>query len=528
MDKISCFFAFLVAGSRFAAFGFVLTLSALAPCQSQANEALRSFELWLKLGQSNAVGACHLKPSGSQSGLDIAGLDAPHPNVHEVNRNLPTPPWNPIPPGPTHLQRARSWDSFPAFFPNPESDIGFHQMFGKVRATLHPEIRILAIYNGAKGATAMLDQWLPGRPLFETAVRDAQAFLQQNPACHFKGILWHQGESDALALRTQGQYEADLSYMVREMRRRIPGGDTSVFIAGTMSHQWRVDNQPNQATPAQKDAIHQAHLRIPAYIPRSTIVNCDDLIETHDIIHFKREHLRVMGTRYAQAAEILLAAGVAHTPPSYQFKYDAATMEFQNVAGSSGAILAQTLTAGIDPVLTTVPVGGPASATGFASTIQLQSQHYTKALWVKCARPPESITSFLSIGTNGSASLMLAHCVGHGFYADCLGNTTFLDPTNYPDNVSPLALDRWVHLCVTYSGLEFRVYVNGVPIQMRVGNAWVQKPPYTAQAVALPATTGLDIGRWTHHQPTQFVGQMDNIVVLPYAAHPLEIPVLMR
>lgn len=62
----------------------------------------------------------------------------------------------------------------------------------------------IAILNRGDGGTS-ITAWLPGQPLYETAVADAQT------VGGVAAVLWHQGESDALAGMAQATYEGHLT-----------------------------------------------------------------------------------------------------------------------------------------------------------------------------------------------------------------------------------------------------------------------------------------------------------------------------
>lgn len=148
-----------------------------------------------------------------------------------------------------------------------------------------------------------------------------RALARANHALNFsggilRGILWHQGESDANT-ECAARYEYNLQTLVQELRTRIipdmrgtaaRGPDSDVpFVVGTMSRGADHRDDLSNYSP-EKTIVDQVHRNIAQLVPSSAVSLHDDLIPANGFpcgntscIHFGTLALRVMGKRYYQA-----------------------------------------------------------------------------------------------------------------------------------------------------------------------------------------------------------------------------------
>ena len=152
--------------------------------------------------------------------------------------------------------------------------------------------------------------------LFDRAVARANAALSETGGI-LRGILWHQGESDANE-RCAPSYAANLERLVRELRLAIAadrrGGDLRQpdanipFVLGSMSRgaDERDPDLPNYSE--SKILIDLAHRNLPSVVAHAALSNHDDLTPANGYpcgnttcIHFGAEALREMGRRYHEA-----------------------------------------------------------------------------------------------------------------------------------------------------------------------------------------------------------------------------------
>jgi len=151
--------------------------------------------------------------------------------------------------------------------------------------------------------------------LFERAVTRTNIALAESDGI-LRGILWHQGESDAND-RCAGKYLANLERMAQQFRLRIDqdvrGGnlrrsDANIpFVLGTMSR--GIDDRGDLSDfYTEKQQIDDAHRTLPSKITHAEIAYSDDLIPSNgfpcgntNCIHFGAAALREMGRRYHEA-----------------------------------------------------------------------------------------------------------------------------------------------------------------------------------------------------------------------------------
>ncbi|MFK8078885.1 MAG: sialate O-acetylesterase [Granulosicoccus sp.] len=147
--------------------------------------------------------------------------------------------------------------------------------------------------------------------LFDRAVARANLALEKSGGV-FRGILWHQGESDANE-KCAPLYQGNLQQMVSQFRARIaPVGNSALrrvestipFVAGTMSR--GVDERGDLSVYlASKQMIDDVHRSVDSTIEAAAWSNHDDLIPANGFpcgnsscIHFGPDALREMGRRY--------------------------------------------------------------------------------------------------------------------------------------------------------------------------------------------------------------------------------------
>ena len=147
--------------------------------------------------------------------------------------------------------------------------------------------------------------------LFDRAITRTDEAIDQTGGV-LRGILWHQGESDANE-RCAGPYLANLERLAQQFRLRIKpdmrGGefrraDAPIpFISGTMSRGF--DERGDLSVfSTEKQLIDDYHRLLPSQLPFVGNSAHDDLVGPQwpcgntSCIHFGPEALRVMGRRY--------------------------------------------------------------------------------------------------------------------------------------------------------------------------------------------------------------------------------------
>jgi hypothetical protein len=169
------------------------------------------------LGQSNAF--------GMGLPVDPAGLDAPHPFVHQ---------WAMC--GPSKDTIVAGVD--PLFHEIPGKGVGFGVTFAKRLAD--ETGRAVLLIPGARGDTSFapknrytwdVNDTATRVNLYWQAIRATDAALAQNPGSEVAVVLWHQGETD-VPLMSGPVYRSKLDALIDAMRHRY--GTDLPFLLGQM------------------------------------------------------------------------------------------------------------------------------------------------------------------------------------------------------------------------------------------------------------------------------------------------------
>lgn len=292
--------------------------------------------IYLLAGQSNMVG---FSGDGTRD-AGPGGLDESDPRILQLNvsandqvdiftdtRSFTDPVANVIDPSitiaedPLHIPR----DRFGVDGAAKSLDyIGLGLTFAKQAA--NDSIRDVVLVPSAWSGSAFCDtgdtpvgQWNPGdvdNPVLGNSLMFDRAVARTNQAIEMtggilRGILWHQGESDARP-DCAPFYAENLQNLVHELRlnidadrrgERLRRADANIpFVAGTMSRgeEFAFFNGP-------KTMVDEATRALPDVVVHTGLSNHDDLVPPAypcgniDCIHFGPEALREMGRRYYAA-----------------------------------------------------------------------------------------------------------------------------------------------------------------------------------------------------------------------------------
>jgi hypothetical protein len=214
-------------------------------------EKLRVF---LLIGQSNMAGR------GRPEAVD----KTPHPRV-------------------LMLDKAGAWvpAAEPLHFDKPAvAGVGPGFAFGRAAAEALPDATIGLVPCAVGGSS--IDQWKKGGSLRGEALRRAKIALRDGTLA---GILWHQGESDALPERTAAYKEKALA-LFAELRRELDAPEVPVVV-GTLGDFVR-----------KGGAINEVLRALPKDLPRSACADAKGLADKGDKLHFSAEAARELGRRY--------------------------------------------------------------------------------------------------------------------------------------------------------------------------------------------------------------------------------------
>jgi len=220
-------------------------------------------ELYLLIGQSNMAGRGHLAREDKQ----------PVPRVMVLNKE-------------------DQWTSQgePIHFDKGDAGVGLGFTFGKLRAASNPSATI-GLIPCAVGNTSM-DQWQPGGPLYENALRRARLAKEKG---QLKAILWHQGEAECGSEENASAYAARLAKLVASLRKDLNQPDLP-FVCGELGEFLYTRSK----SPFSKRVNEQIR-RVPQAVPRSAIALSKDLTDKGDQLHFDSASLKEFGKRYHEA-----------------------------------------------------------------------------------------------------------------------------------------------------------------------------------------------------------------------------------
>jgi hypothetical protein len=226
------------------------------------------FHLYLLVGQSNMAGR----------GVIEAQDMTPNPRVLMLNK-------------------AGSWVPAvdPLHFDKPAAGVGLGKTFGNLMAEATPGATIGLIPCAVGGSP--IDTWMPGvfypptqsHP-WDDAMQRAELALK---AGTLKGILWHQGESDAQPKLAEA-YEAKLHDLIARLRKALKAPEVP-FIAGQMGKFAEVPWTPERAT------VDKAHQDLVQKVPHTAFASAEGLNHKGDKIHFDSASVRELGKRFAEA-----------------------------------------------------------------------------------------------------------------------------------------------------------------------------------------------------------------------------------
>ena len=241
-----------------------LLIIMMAFCAANALAATDGMDLYLLVGQSNMAGRGALKDVNRINADRIFKLDAEG-----------------------EWQRAEE----PIHFDRKSAGAGLAASFARTMADKNKDVKI-GLIPCAVGGTR-IDRWVEGGDLWSNAVKRAKIALKSGK---LKGILWHQGESDA-TLERAPKWGAKFESMIKSFRREL--GDVP-FIAGELGGYHETYKRKNGDCVLWREINSQLH-GWKGKIKDYRVVSSEGLMPKRDNLHFNTESLRILGLRYAEA-----------------------------------------------------------------------------------------------------------------------------------------------------------------------------------------------------------------------------------
>jgi len=239
------------------------------------------FHLFLLIGQSNMAGR------GAVEQQDRT----PHPRVFM-------------------LDKAGKWIPAvdPLHFDKPGAGTGLGKTFAIQIAEADPSIAVGLIPCAVGGSP--IDAWKPGEFYPPTKSHPWDDAIQRTKLALnvgvLKGILWHQGESDATEALAAG-YESKLHDLIARLRKELDVPEVP-FLVGQMG---QFADKPWDNAHRQVDRSHQD---LPAKVPYTAFVSSDGLQHKGDQVHFDAASYREFGKRYALAFAKLIKEPMSVKP----------------------------------------------------------------------------------------------------------------------------------------------------------------------------------------------------------------------
>ena len=263
-----CQFQTSVVG-RYCAVLLVLLVSNVSSAESVELPERGRFHLFLLAGQSNMAGRGEVTPQDRVAHPRVLMLDQKSQWVPAVD---------------------------PLHFDKPAAvGVGLGRTFAMQVAESDPEITIGLVPCAVGGSP--IASWQPGGHHAQTdshpyddAMRRMRAALRHGV---LKGILWHQGESDAKP-ELAPRYAEKLRRLIGQLRTDLSAPDVP-FMIGQMG---KFSSRPWDAARFQVDI---AHRDLTADVPHTVFVTSEGLDDKGDGSHFDSPSYRELGRRFADA-----------------------------------------------------------------------------------------------------------------------------------------------------------------------------------------------------------------------------------
>lgn len=168
---------------------------------------------------------------------------------------------------------------------------------------LQADRKILIVRAAVGGAGFKKEQWGIGKQLYTKLVEMVDYALSLHEGNRVVGFLWHQGEHDAFEKNPPEVFKAQLQAQLRDFRARY--GESIPFIAGDFVREWKSKNEDTCLPILQKIRAVIAEEGQGGFVETSDLLSNNETLQNGDDIHFSRESLHVLGTRYFQAFQTI-------------------------------------------------------------------------------------------------------------------------------------------------------------------------------------------------------------------------------
>jgi len=250
-------------------YGLVLLLL-LASCAAQKNitkeKNTSDFHVYLLMGQSNMAGR------GKVAAIDTLI----HPRVFMLDKTMT---WVPA--------------KDPVHFDKKVAGTGLGLTFGKVMANEYPDKEIGLVPCAVGGSS--IDSWFRDSLHYQTKsypyndmIARAKKAMEEGD---IKGILWHQGESDAGSEERIKAYEQKFRAMLDSMKNDLKIRDVPIVLGEIGYFQY-------SKKPRAK-SMNDTFAKIAQSNKHIALVSAEGLTHKGDSTHFNSDSYHALGVRYA-------------------------------------------------------------------------------------------------------------------------------------------------------------------------------------------------------------------------------------
>ncbi len=234
------------------------------------------FHIYILMGQSNMAGRGPITPWSQETNPQILVMT---PDGHWVLAR-----------DPLHEQAGRT-----------QPGVGPGHSFAQAMLQADPTATIGLVPCAVGGSP--LRRWVKGGDLYQHALE--QARLAEKSGI-LSGMLWHQGESDAVSRKNAETYEPRLAGMIRDFRQDI-GQPSLPVVVGQLGGFLNPQKEPFAYL------VRAALRRIPEEVPRVGLADSAGLTDKGDHLHFNSDSQREFGSRYASVMLRLQVDGLMDT-----------------------------------------------------------------------------------------------------------------------------------------------------------------------------------------------------------------------
>jgi hypothetical protein len=229
--------------------------------------ARENFYIFILAGQSNMAGRGFVQPKDTVSSLQVVTLDKNNQWVYSKE--------------PLH------------YYEPSRTGLDCGLSFGKKLAAVYKKKITIGLVPCAVGGSS-IEQWI-GDSTYRDVTLYSNLINKAKKAAAYgtiKGVLWHQGETNASAGNYKN-YKENLELFFTKLRNDL--GDSALPV-----YTGHLGSFLNRRTNPFADSINNDLQKLSSSSKNFYVINTSDLTPKHDSIHFNSRSQRIMGERFAK------------------------------------------------------------------------------------------------------------------------------------------------------------------------------------------------------------------------------------